>query len=351
MVCERCFSEESERKSPARTGFTLVELLVVIAIIGILIALLLPAVQAARESARRAQCTNHLKQIGLAWQTHHDSHKHFPTGGWGWHWVGVPDRGYGENQPGGWVYNILPFMELQPLHDYSSGGSTMSAAASATAALPVANLNCPSRRAAAAYPNTWNGGVNKPFNADFTPSYARTDYAANCGDQNSNQGPANGGGPTSLDYPANFNWGNLAMYTGVSFRRSKVRSADIRDGTSNTYMVGEKFVNPHHYTTGGDGGDNEYLASGFNNDIYRHCFPRTPASDIEGGPPMKDKIINPANLNQGNTVRFGAAHPSGCQFVMCDGSVRTVAYGIDPQIHARLGNRQDGKPVDLSQLQ
>src|SRR5437868_14411764 len=94
-----------------RTGFTLVELLVVIAIIGVLVALLLPAVQAAREAARRMHCQNNLKQIGIAFHNHTDTFGHLPTGGWGWGWVGDADQGAGVKQTGSWPFNILPFIE------------------------------------------------------------------------------------------------------------------------------------------------------------------------------------------------------------------------------------------------
>src|SRR5580658_8669913 len=98
------------------SGFTLVELLVVITIIGILVSLLLHAVQSAREQAGMVECKNHLKQLALACQTHVSTYGYFPGGGWGWGWIGDPAHGSGVTQPGGWIYNVLPYLDQRNIH-------------------------------------------------------------------------------------------------------------------------------------------------------------------------------------------------------------------------------------------
>ncbi len=172
-------------------GFTLVELLVVITIIGILIALLLPAVQAAREAARRAQCTNNLKQIALACLSHEQQNGFFPTAGWGEFWSGEPTRGFSKLQPGSWVYNILPYMEQQTLHDLDIGISPYSGASrpglTQCVETALVTLICPTRRAAILYP--FANSVNAVGFAHFVnagmpqPTLAgRSDYAGSGGD-------------------------------------------------------------------------------------------------------------------------------------------------------------------------
>ena len=139
-----------EMRSRKSTGFTLVELLVVITIIGILISLLLPAVQAAREAARRMQCNNNLKQLALAAHNHASAYNRFPAGGWGWLWIGDPDRGNSWKQPGGWIYNSLPYIEQQALHDLplgkAYGSPERKAAATQMLQTPISGIVCPSRR-------------------------------------------------------------------------------------------------------------------------------------------------------------------------------------------------------------
>ncbi len=136
-----------------RDGFTLIELLIVTAILGLLVQLMLPAVMSSQESARRLSCTNNLRQVALAVQSHHDTYKRLPSGGWHWNWPGEPERGTGPDQPGGWIFNILPFVEQQSLRDLGKDLSGVARAAALRQRIetPVALFSCPSRRLPRAY--------------------------------------------------------------------------------------------------------------------------------------------------------------------------------------------------------
>jgi prepilin-type N-terminal cleavage/methylation domain-containing protein len=287
-----------------RSAFTLIELLVVIAIIAVLIGLLLPAVQKVREAAARSQCTNNLKQIGLAFHSHHGAYEFFPTGGWDWstpptYVNGVP--AVGADQQAGWGFQILPFLEQEMVWN-GGGAATDNDRALLAIAQPLKVFFCPSRRGPMtvtyAYPGYLGG----------TPQvHGLTDYAA-----------------SNLDN------------TGVVRQFKTTRIADIKDGTSNTLLVGDKRLN---LTNLGQPqpDDNEGYTCGWNEDTMRYTS-QQPQPDFMGDPTLFGGKL------------FGSSHPMRFNVALADGSVRSISYSVTQPVFKALGDIADGTPISAGDL-
>lgn len=348
---------QSRHDAPSsRAAVTLVELLVVVAIVGLLVAILLPAVQAAREAARRTQCLGNLRQLALACLAHEHVRGFLPTGGWGGDWAGDPDRGFGIKQPGGWAFNILPHVEQADLRNLGSGSDD--AAAKADLAVvrlttPLGLFTCPSRRSL----TLWTLASSKrPLRVTAVPqmvmrqppAVVRGDYAANMGSgtlPNSNY--RSGGSPSTVasgDLMSDAAWqlGYGPPPDGVIFRRSNVRLREISDGVSATYLLGEKYVDPASLTTGLSDDDDQCLYSGHDRDVLRTGL-EPPCTDRAGFDPTTFSGSAGSANKFPLPIAFGSPHPDACGMGMADGSVRVVAASIETAVHRAAASRNDGQ--------
>lgn len=302
-----------------RYGFTLVEMLVVIAIIGVLVALLLPAVQSARESARRTECSSNLRQIGVAIHHFHDAFTYLPPTHTG---SAPPNDKYGT-----WFVVLLPYLEKQALYDRFDLSQTWDAGPNpAAAALPeaiVKTYQCPSRR---------SGGML----SDGTPQVGATgDYAAVS--------------VASADYQHQWQALNIlfgamvgAERTAANWGKWTPRSgfAEVIDGLSNTAFVGEKHICVDELNKGGSAGgsaDGNIYVTQTTGWWECHSVRMMDHPNGLGRGPLDH------SPNRWHT--FGSWHPGMCPFLMGDGSVRPIGIAIDMTTLYRLGNRQDREPI------
>lgn len=298
-------------------GFTLVELLVVIAIIGALVALLLPAIQAAREAARRNSCSSNLKQIGLAVQSHHDSQRVYPAG-----------RDRFDQKGVSWAFRLLPYLEAKNVYQaFAKGVEVFDKLNSSAMRTPIEVYACPSRRPASADRDFDNNDAAPTVRA----AAALGDYAACAGVDYMNGCIAvtkgKDTGELITDYRVD------PAESGAIFSASETKEQWVTDGLSNTLVVGDKHKpqtpdvdNPDllHY----EQGDTAFLAG----DTPHTIFAGT-GTGIAAGP------------NDGARNKFGSEHPDQSQFVFLDGHVKALPASIDLKVFNLLGSIGDDQVI------
>jgi prepilin-type N-terminal cleavage/methylation domain-containing protein len=327
-----------------RGGFTLVELLVVIAIIGILVALLLPAIQAAREAARRAQCSNNLKQIGIAIHNYHDTYKRLPNSRRKCDWIT-------------WAAELWPFLEESGATKLWDSRVDYYGQAAQVRTYQVATYLCPSRRAPPQI--SLDGDTNSGSTTHFPGACG--DYACNVGNGN----PATDS-PVVLDppkYTKKIQLANGAFVFGTLQGGSQDESltgcqnidpgkmkpvtyttfTKIEDGLSHTLFVGEKHV-AEPYFGRGEAGDNSVY-----NPDYLKSHGRF-GGVIFGGLASASDGADPNTVNTYDK-RFGSSHPGICQFVWGDSSVSSIRNSVDEVVLSYLCNRWDGNVVSPDSFQ
>jgi prepilin-type N-terminal cleavage/methylation domain-containing protein/prepilin-type processing-associated H-X9-DG protein len=324
------------------TGFTLVELLIVIAIIGILVAMLLPAIQSAREAARQTHCQNNLRQLGLAVLNHHDSHKHFPSAGN----KGTISRVGGNPttaknatfQQAGTFFQILPFLEQ--IAGYSADNNTIQG-------LVVPQYFCPSRRPPTARPGI--DGLPVGLNDYATPIWK--DSTAGKGLGGNDAGCWNIWGDNTGDDI------NHPFYRNTVFVRGGKRETafppsrlpQLTDGTSNVLMMSEKFVDPDYYFPLKMDEEPAHPTWGvplYFTDMgyYTGFFWSTARCSMYG--PVPDQPLDKLAY----WLMFGSAHSEGVNAVFADCSVRHIGYGVSNMVFQILCRKADGQQMDSSAL-
>jgi prepilin-type N-terminal cleavage/methylation domain-containing protein len=314
------------------SGFTLIEILVVVAIVGVLIALLLPAIQSAREAARRTECSTRLHDLAIAFHSFHDSHGHVPPGGRNSCDLPMPSElaSTCDSPPSprwttqamrradfNWPYHILPFIGLGSLYANPDDNLVLTASSKL--------FYCPTRRAPSLY---------KVSNDGDTLLVSHSDYAGCAGSKFT-------AGYTSAGQKY-WNCNGMVVRTLLPV----VKFSAVRDGLSKTLLLGEKQLNPMTIGESYDDSESIVNAGWGDNAAYRIGRPdNPPASDHE----HRCMIAPCTDKNSGSCV-FGASHPDIFYGALGDCSVRPIRYGVDPGLFERLCMKDDGGDIDLGNL-